>query len=558
MRRIIIIILCCLMLATTANAAGITDAKSQTMVKQDGSCDVTLTVTLQFEQPVEHLKFPLPVDARNITVNGSNARSSQTSTVRNIDLSSHISGAGTYTLVIRYSLPDAVTEDEKSNLILTIPLLSGFAYPVDGMSFTVTLPGVVEGKPSFTSTYYQGGAEAVMDIQISDSVISGTFLVRLQDHESLTMTLPVTEKLFPQSVAKKWSLDTVDLLMMGVALLAIAYWLITMRTALPRKVRRAFAPEGVTAGQVGCILSGRGVDFTLMVLSWAQMGYLLIQPDGNGRILLHKRMDMGNERSEFENRYFRNLFGRRRTVDGTGHHYARMCAKAERTVLGAQIYYRRSTGNPKIFRAVATLVGILAGISMATALVRDTGWQVVLGILFSILFGAASWAIQWVAIYLRDRNKIKVWIGLACAAVWVLGSILADEWNVAMFVIPGQFVAGMAAGYGGLRSDSGKQMTAELLGLRRFLRKVSKEDMQRILRDNPDYFHSMAPYALALGVERAFARQVGNHKLPQCTYLTTGTEDEMTATDWIRLLRETADSLDALKRRMPIDRLLGR
>ena len=558
MRRIMIIILCCLMLATTASAAGITDAQSQTLVKQDGSCDVTLKITLNFDTQVENLKFPLPANARNITVNGSSARSSQTSTVRNVDISSHVSGIGTNTLEIRYSLPDAVTADKKGNLTLTLQLLSGFAYPVEEMSFTVTLPGAVEGRPTFTSTYYQEAAETVMDVDISDAVISGNFRVRLQDHESLTMTLPVTEKMFPQSMAKKWSLDTVDVLMMGVALLAACYWLLTMRTNLPRKIRRAFAPEGITAGDLGCVLNGRGVDFTMMVLSWAQMGYLLIQPDDNGRILLHKRMDMGNERSDFENRYFRNLFGRRRTVDGTGYHYARMCAKAERTVLGARSYFHRATGNPKIFRGVTALIGVLAGVSMATAVVRDTGWQVVLGILFSILFGAASWMIQSAAIHLRDRNKVKVWIGLGCAVLWIFVSVMTEEWNVAMFVVPAEFVAGLAANYGGRRSESGKQLVSEIWGLRRFLRTVSQEDLQRILRTNPDYFYAMAPYALALGVDRSFARQVGGSKLPQCTYLTTGMDGDMMAAEWMRLLRETADSLDALKLRMPIDRLLGR
>jgi len=557
-RKIVIIILCCLLLATAASAAGITEAQSQTVVKQDGSCDVTLTVTLQFDAPVADLKFPLPAAARNITVNGSSARTSQSGTVRNIDLSSLVGGAGTYTMVIRYSLPDAVTADKNGNLTLTLPLLSGFAYPVEEMSFTVTLPGSVEGKPSFSSTYYPADAETVMAVQVNDKVISGSFLVRLQDHESLTMTLSVTEKMFPQSMAKKWSLDTLDLLMAGAAMLAMAYWLITMRTAFPRKLRRATAPEGITAGEVGCVLSGRGVDLTMMVISWAQMGYLMIQPDDNGRILLHKRMDMGNERRDFEIRYFRSLFGRRRTVDGTGYHYARMRSKAERTVLGAQSYYSRATGNPRIFRGVAALVGVLAGISMAMALVSDTGGQIFLSIFFSVLFGAGSWMIQSAAIHLRDLDKTKTLIGFGCGALWLVAAVLTEEWNVAMFVIPGQFAAGLAACYGGLRSEAGKQAVSELWSLRRFLRSVSQEEVQRILRANPDYFYALAPYALALGVDKAFARQLGKSKLPPCTYLTTGMDGDMTAGEWNKLLRETANSLDALYRRMPIDRLLGK
>ena len=68
----------------------------------------------------------------------------------------------------------------------------------------------------------------------------------------------------------------------------------------------------------------------------------------------------------------------------------------------------------------------------------------------------------------------------------------------------------------------------------------------------------MAPYALALGVDKAFARQVGNTKISACTYLTTGMDGDMTAAEWNRLLRETTESLDALHRRMPIDKLLGK
>ena len=61
MRKIVIMILCCLLLAMTASAAGVvTSGQSHTVVSSDGSCDVTLTITLQFDAPVGELSFPLP------------------------------------------------------------------------------------------------------------------------------------------------------------------------------------------------------------------------------------------------------------------------------------------------------------------------------------------------------------------------------------------------------------------------------------------------------------------------------------------------------------------
>ena len=558
MRRILILILCCLMLTTAVSAAGISSFSSDTVISENGTCEVTLAVTLEMDGPVSELVFPLPENARNITVNGSSARSSHTGTVRNVDLSKYVAGAGTYTLVLRYELPDMVTADAKGKLTLTLPLLSGFAYPVENMRFTVTLPGAVAARPSFTSTYYQEAAETIMTVSRQDAVIIGTVDQRLQDHESLTMTLAVTEKEFPQSMAKRWSLDTVDLIMICLAALAVLYWLIAMGIKPPQKLRRAMPPEGITAGEVGCRLTGSGIDLTLTVLSWAQMGYILIQPDDNGRVLLHKRMDMGNERSDLENRFFRSLFGKRRTVDATGYHYARLCGKAAQTVPGIRDTYRRSSGNPLVFRVLAAAIGTFAGVSMATSFVRDTGWQIVLGIFLGLLTTVAAWLIQSAAQSPYRRDKLPVCLALAAGALWLVISLPAGEWYVAVIVIASQLVAGLAAAYGGRRTEAGQQDMAELLGLWRHLKHMDPEDLRRILKANPDYYFSLAPYALALGVDRAFARQLGNIRLPQCTYLTTGMDGHMTAREWNQLLRDTTDAMDALKNRMPIDKLLGK
>ena len=558
MRRIVLAILCVLLLATSVSAAGISECRSESVFSENGSCSVTLTLTLVLDAPVENLTYPLPAGARNITVNGSNARSSVGENVRNVDLSKHISGAGTYTLVLRYQLPDAVTADKKGNLNLTLELLSGFAYPIEQLEFSVILPGEQSRKPSFTSTYHQEAADTVMDVAVEGSVIRGSFTTRLRDRETLSMTLPVSEALFPQSVAKKWSMDTFDLIMLALFALASLYFLLTMRLGLPQKLRRTTPPVGITAGEVNCYLMGRGADLTLMVLSWAQMGYLMIQNDDNGRVLLHKRMDMGNERSEFEVRCFRALFGRRTTVDATGHHYARLRNKAASTVPNARNIFKKTSGNPNVLRLIVLLMGTFAGISLAAHWVQDTGWQIVLGIFIGIFTTGASFLIQQGARYLYNRDKTVLWIGLGAAALWMILSMPAGEWSVPLLVIPVQFIAGLASGYGGRRTEMGSQTISELLALRQHLRSASTTELRRVMEQNPDYFHLLMPFALALDVDHAFSRQMGDQQLPQCTWLTTGLDGHMTAKEWDQLLRSTTASMDALYKRLPLDKLLGK
>ena len=58
--------------ASAANAAK--SVSSHATVSHDGTCQVSLSVTVHLEQVTEDLRFPLPGKAANITVNGSRAR----------------------------------------------------------------------------------------------------------------------------------------------------------------------------------------------------------------------------------------------------------------------------------------------------------------------------------------------------------------------------------------------------------------------------------------------------------------------------------------------------
>jgi hypothetical protein len=99
---------------------------------------------------------------------------------------------------------------------------------------------------------------------------------------------------------------------------------------------------------------------------------------------------------------------------------------------------------------------------------------------------------------------------------------------------------------------------ADILGLRQHLRRISTYELQWILQQNPDYYYAMAPYAMALGVDRAFARQVGKMRLPQCTYMTTGMDGHTTAKEWNELLREAVQVMDERQQRLLWERFFGK
>jgi hypothetical protein len=396
-----------------------------------------------------------------------------------------------------------------------------------------------------------------MNYTVNGNMITGSTTVPLQDHESVFMTLVVPNEMFPtiSTFIRTGNPELVPMLIF--AGLAMIYWLLFLRTLPLVRSRSVSPPEGVTAGEIGCHLTLAGGDLTMMAVNWAQMGYILIQLDG-GRVLLHKRMEMGNERSEFENRMFHNLFGKKRTVDGTGYQYARLCRKAAGSVPGRRSWFLRHSGNPKILRAISALIGFFGGIALALAFASDTAWQIILSLFLTVLGIAVAWCIQSGAGRIHLRQKLELYIGLGCTALWLLLGLWGGEFGVALFVVAIQWLTGLAAAYGGRRNEPGRLAMAEILGLRRYLKSVSKDELKKILRFNPDYYYNLAPYAMALGVDKAFARQFGGTQLPGCTWLTTGMDGHMTAMEWNQLLREAVAALDERQQKLPYEKLLGK
>ncbi len=563
MRRFLILISIFLLLALPAAAfSGITSAHSAAVVSADGSCQVTLTLQLTLEDEVSKLVYPLPADATDISVNGSSASSSVSGSVRNVDLRKVVSGPGSHSLTIRYRLknlivPGTEEEDQEDLLFLQLELLSGFEYPIDALQIDLELPGEVAADPTFTSTYYQETVETMMTVTHSGNRIHAEMHQRMQDHEKLVLTLPVTAELFPQPISQRWSMDTVDTVMLTFVGLSLLYWLIWMRCPPMKKIRRTAPPDGITAGEISARLQGQGTDLTMMVLSWAQMGYLLIQPDENDRVLLHKRMEMGNERSDFEQKWFRRLFGKRNIIDGTGWFYARLCQKATREKPNLQAMYLRSSGNPKVLRFLGAAVGAVSGVSLGAAY-AEGGWEIFFGILLGICGFGVALLIQSVSRSFHSRHRRHALLGILAGLAWLGMSIPVEEWGIALLLMPLEFLVGLAVFYGGRRSETGLTNAGEILGLRDYLKNMGPADLERNLSVNPQYYYDVAPYALALGIDRHFARKLGKTRLPECPYLTSGMDGHLTAQEWNQLLRDTVSAMDALQARLPFDRFLRR
>lgn len=539
-RFLAVAMLCCLLLAIPAMALpGVADISGQATVDTDGGCRITMTVQLVMESAQSDLTFPLPSDAADVLLGGQNAQVRAEADRLQVLLPSLT--AGEHTLVLQYSLPCQVSQT-KDRTLLTLPILSGFSLPIESLEFSVTLPGEITGQPVFISGYHQENIR--LDTTISENTLSATLLDSLKDHETLTLELPVDEALFDLVMARQRLLNRWDLGILGLLVLAMLYFCLGLLPKITRHSRSYTAPEGISAGEVGSCLTGCGTDLTMTVLSWAQLGYILVERTKNGRVLLHKRMEMGNERSYHEGRIFQLLFGRRVTVDTTGTHFARLSRKvAGRSPLLKQLY-KPTSGNLHIFRGLCCAAGFCCGVQM----VSGGFGAFVLG----VAAAALSYLIQSGGKCIPLRNKLPLVIGLGCGAVWILVGALTHSLGRVIPMVIFQYIAGIFAAYGGKRSELGQRVLAQLLGLRRHMTSASAFDMQLLLQKNPDYFHELAPYALAMGVDRQFARRFDSKTpLPDGGWLKDA--PAMNAQQWAARLRQVADAMNDACRKQALN-----
>jgi len=564
-RCFLLLIFCICLLVTMVSAqTAASEINSVINVSSDGRCQVTMTVRLHLDGPASSMTFPLPGNATNVSCNGASVRTF-TSVVDPDVILADLSGlngvSGDYQLMFSYTLPDVIyteqpTATSGAKLMMKIPLLSGFDYPVNSMSFSVTMPGEIDTKPTFTSSYMQTGIESRLTAFVGGQIINGSTLTGLQDREKLALVMQVPEEMFPGKlfIERTGNPEIIPMSICGA--LALLYWIIFMRTWPVFRQERSIPLEGITAGDLGSRLTAAGVDLTMMVMTWAQLGYLRIMVDRKGRVILEKRMDMGNERPEFELRTFRTLFAKADYVDATGSKYAKLCRSVAKTVDGIREMYTKRAGNSTIFRILGCGISVFCGICFAMNLADTQIIRTMLSILFVIFGVTTAWGIQGGMYKIHVRGKIPVYIGSGCAALWIILGIIAGQWLMGLIVVAAQYLIGLLAAYGGRRSQMGMYNAGQVLGLRHFLRKLDDQKLERLLENNPDYFFDMLPYAIALGVDGRFAKAFGNRKIPDCHYLLVSRNEKRTAAEWALLVRKVADQMDKRQRKLELERWL--
>ena len=552
-KRVLITILCLLLLTGTvfAGEGMITDLKTDCTVLADGTCQVAQTVTVEITGIEQTLSFPAGTDAKRVTLAGYSPKKSVQDDCVVLTLQNDTGFTGTRTFTLSYTLDDLVTETDGIQTI-KLPLLAPrWKYPILRYRFSVSMPKPFTEMPAFSSGYYADSIEDYLNVTVSDAQIGGESTQALLDHESMDMTLVVGEHYFSGTYAR-WSVDWVAAVLLWLLVAAaLAYWFFRLHRRWPRRSVRSVPPDGVIPGELPYLLAGVKPDFNMIVLYWAQLGYLSIAVSRKGHIRLQKRVEMGNERRRLEQKLFQALFVRGDVCDGESLVYKRAAQQAMNLIPGywRRRIYEKDSGNPVILRLLSALAGGLSLFSAMSLLlpVMPLRWLVLIvafavgmALSLAVQLGAGAWV-------LRRR-----WLVCAAAASAVC-LLAAGNFSGSMAtMLPAVLLAvfcGIVMLHGGKLTESGSRLLSQISGFRRSLFAQDPSRLEAQLYRDGQYYYRMLPYAEAMGFGAAFSNSFDDLVLEPCDWYIETKPLPKKASEFYSRLQRTLDTLSLSIRR---------
>lgn len=510
-----------------------------------GRVTVTQKMEMNIVGEVEELRFSVPEHAKKARIIGYHTGSKRENNVRYLTIKAPRDGfAARETFELYYTLSEVVSEGEQSQ-ILTLPLLSLQDYRIGKYTFAVAMPELFNTTPRFASGYYDQLVEEIMTVRVEEKWIVGVMKEIVRDNDSLRMELVVPEGYFSGNHGDSGLPKILSWVSLGLLAIAMLYWLRTLRNP-PLKVRsRSLPPDGIDPGDLPFILSGGNTDFNMLVSYWATLGYLSIHVKKNGRVLLRRRMDMGNERRKIERKLFDLLFVDSDICEGAGVRYKRVGEKAMQVVrkYWCRRLYVKHSGSPVLVRGLCWIACALASFVAidAVAPAKGHGFFLLLALVAGLAMGVMLGRV-WGCFYMNDA--IQTSVGAACGIFMLILGVVGEA---SLCVLPAIIVTvflGQQTCHGGMRCPYGDEIVSQVMGFRRFMLRVSEHHVLQMQVRDPQYFYKMLPYAEAMGMGRKFVNLFHDCRLEPCQWYDASRKAPVSATAFYESYCDTLDLLN--------------
>lgn len=553
---LLISLLLLLTLPVSAAEDRIASLTGEIVVDSDGAATVRMTAVVQFGTAPTTFLFPLNSSASNINASGGNYRRTTRNGVQCVEFSNELGYTGTQTFICTYNLPRDASETEDGQSFHIALIEYGWDYPIDKLTVSLTFPAAVVSQPTWNSAYYGDVIDNFLTIELNDTDLVIDSAASLKDHETIEMFLNFPADSFDLDHLPGKTTNFNQIAFYALAALAALYWFFFLRGKLLFAKQQQTAGMEATAGELPCILFGDAPDVAATLAHWGNLGYIAIHRNRRGRIILRKQMDMGNERKPSERKLFEAIFRTGPTCDAQGlrfHTVSKPASAALRSGWLRRIFAPKP-GNPYLLRVLVLLAAVFVNLTVFDVLLPAGGVRVLWLILLTLLTTVLTYLVQIAAAaFYRRHRLVRLTAGAAAALILLLLSASAECMSLMLLCLLLQVLAVLLTQFGGRRTEVGQDLVRQNLGLRKYLKKIDRDSVQRLNSLDGQFFYRMLPYAEVMGVGYAFAKHFGQWQPEPCIWLTDASQTPETAMEFYDLYREILNEI----RMESYNRILG-
>ncbi|MDF9866966.1 putative membrane protein YgcG [Bacilli bacterium PM5-3] len=398
------------------------------------------------------------------------------------------------------------------------------------VKFKINMPKSFSNKPQF---YPPVTSKTKVTYKKSGNSIIGEYNDKIIYGEALTVKLDLASDYFVFPSMDRYQ----SIIMMIAGLLTGLIIVLFLKFGKDRKIIKTVefkAPDGMSSAQVGYVVDGaiQSRDITSLFVYWASKGYLSIKELKDGEFEFKKEKEIGNNEINVEKTIFNMLFSKGNSVksDNVPEGYFDVIVnltsdyKADFKHKKQPIFEAKSNNIQGItFALVSILIAANLGLNTYTFF-NDWIISIILMAVTFVLYVVFGLIILSTLSNRQVKKKSTNFLMSVLAIITTLiFSVLYCGVTTFFGVSLPLQIAILVLGYISLvfvafmdkRTKQGAIWLGQLLGLRDFIKYAEKEKLEMLVKDNPQYFYDILPYAYVLNVSDTWIKQFENIEMQQ-------------------------------------------
>ena len=395
-------------------------------------------------------------------------------------------------------------------------------------SFEITLP---EGVDAERIRFYRGAVDSSEEAEVEyviskagdKTVVRGQLVGTLYGYEYLTFFIPVDDGFFSAAQVLKSGYQSLQPFLFAGALLAMAgvgfLWFRFGRDKRIIGVVEFYPPEGLSPLEIHKIYQendmqivslGEIKESTSLIYYLANKGYLTIDFTGKKEFVLEKTAKDPSGEEKHIRVFLVELFKKSPKVgnkDLEQDFYdvgsATLAAMPDHDIISGKSVFFKILGILMMAAPLAlAFVGLFDHFLFGTALFLI--FPAVIGIVLTLLFAyALEKRVSGIA-----RGGTVYLILLILSGILPAWAILGISGLLSVAVLYVLTLLGMILSvFIKKRNDQVILLLGRIKGFREFIEVAKKNELEKLVADNPYYFYDVLPYAHVLGVSKAFAEK---------------------------------------------------